>query len=180
MQLPPMDDMPMDEGDDAVVEQPQQQHGAGAADQQSTGADMVQQQSSASVQYARPLVARPVTEQQIQALRNGSDVRPGSSLADFYRDLENYRPTIPDSVALYYMRKNGIANPDVRVVRLFSLAAQKFVSDICLDAMQQARIKGLGQVKKGQREAKYCLTTELLQPVLEEYGIHMDRPPYYQ
>uniref|UniRef100_A0A914I485 Uncharacterized protein n=1 Tax=Globodera rostochiensis TaxID=31243 RepID=A0A914I485_GLORO len=77
-------------------------------------------------------------------------------------------------------RKNGIANPDVRVVRLFSLAAQKFISDICLDAMQQARIKGLGQVKKGQREAKYCLTNELLQPVLEEYGIQMDRPPFYQ
>uniref|UniRef100_A0A183BP48 40S ribosomal protein S25 n=1 Tax=Globodera pallida TaxID=36090 RepID=A0A183BP48_GLOPA len=47
-------------------------------------------------------------------------------------------------------------------------------------AMQQARIKGLGQVKKGQREAKFCLTNELLQPVLEEYGIQMDRPPFYQ
>ncbi|KAI3414214.1 hypothetical protein GPALN_011671 [Globodera pallida] len=148
------------------------QHGGSAA--------VGQQHHSASVQYARPLVARPVTEQQIQALRTGSDVRPGSSLADFYKDLEQYQPTIPDSVALYYMRKNGIANPDVRVVRLFSLAAQKFISDICLDAMQQARIKGLGQVKKGQREAKFCLTNELLQPVLEEYGIQMDRPPFYQ
>ncbi|KAF7632563.1 hypothetical protein Mgra_00008010 [Meloidogyne graminicola] len=77
------------------------------------------------------------------------------------------------------MRKNGISSPDPRVVRLFSLATQKFISDICLDAMQQARIKGLGQVNKGTRTAKYCLTNELLLPVLEEYGIKLDKPPYY-
>lgn len=71
---------------------------------------------------------------------SGSHVRPGSSLADFFKDLEDYTPTIPDSVSLYYMRKNGIDNPDPRIVRLFSLATQKFISDIALDAMQQVLI----------------------------------------
>jgi hypothetical protein len=82
----------------------------------------------------------------------GGSVRPGHSLADFFKQLEDFKPVIPDSVALHMMRKvnrnknyklkkllsqNGIANPDPRIVRLFSLAAQKFISDICLDAMQQ-------------------------------------------
>uniref|UniRef100_A0A915ETN7 Transcription initiation factor TFIID subunit 10 n=2 Tax=Ditylenchus dipsaci TaxID=166011 RepID=A0A915ETN7_9BILA len=116
----------------------------------------------------------------LQSMKSGNYVHPGTSLADFFKDLESYTPTIPDSVALFYMRKNGITNADPRIVRLFSLAAQKFVSDIALDAMQQARIKGLGQVNKGTRETRFTLNNELLEPVLKEYGISTDRPPYYQ
>ncbi|KAI1727864.1 transcription initiation factor TFIID 23-30kDa subunit domain-containing protein [Ditylenchus destructor] len=116
----------------------------------------------------------------IHAMKTGNHVQAGSSLADFFKDLQQYTPTIPDSVALYYMNKNGIANPDPRIVRLFSLAAQKFVSDIALDAMQQARIKGLGQVRKGTSETRFTLTNELLDTVLQEYGISAERPPYYQ
>lgn len=67
-------------------------------------------------------------------------MQPGSSLSDFIGDLDQYAPAIPDAVALYFMRKNGIDNPDPRVVRLFSLATQKFVSDIALDAMQQVAL----------------------------------------
>ena len=160
--------------------------GAGAADpdeqQQNAagGEDLRQQMSSASLYARQAIAARQVTEQQIQALREGGSVRPGHSLADFFKQLEDFKPVIPDSVALHMMRKNGIANPDPRIVRLFSLAVQKFISDICLDAMQQARIKGLGQVRKGTREVRYCLSNELLLPVLEEYGIKLDKPPYYQ
>lgn len=67
-------------------------------------------------------------------------MHPGNTLADFFKNLDSYAPAIPDAVALYFMRKNGIQNPDPRIVRLFSLAAQKFVSDIALDAMQQVII----------------------------------------
>lgn len=60
-----------------------------------------------------------------------------NTITDFFKDLKDFKPAIPDPVALYYMQKNGISQPDPKLVRLFSLAAQKFVSDIALDAMQQ-------------------------------------------
>ena len=86
-----------------------------------SSSEMAAQQHAQNIQqqpFVRPLAAR-VTEEQIQALKSGflaflnrvnfltegGSVRPGSSLADFYKDLEQYTPAIPDAVALYYMRK---------------------------------------------------------------------------
>lgn len=43
----------------------------------------------------------------------------------------------------------------------------------------QARMKGLGQMKKGTKETKFALTSELLESVLAEYGIKIRRPPYF-
>ncbi|VDM99260.1 unnamed protein product [Thelazia callipaeda] len=116
------------------------------------------------------------------ALLASGPVLPGTSLrlVDFVNDLDNYVPTIPDAVAIHYMKKCGVDCADSRVIRLFSLASQKFISDIVLDAMQQARMKGLGQTKKGTKETRYTLTLELLEPVLAEYGIELKKPPYFQ
>jgi len=100
--------------------------------------------------------------------------------SEFLKNIESYQPAVPDSVSLYFMKKNGIQNPDPRIVRLFALASQKFISDIVLDAMQQARIKGLGQIRKGTREQKFCLTEELLDETLQEYGISTEKAPYLQ
>lgn len=65
------------------------------------------------------------------------EVNSNNFIVDFFDDLSDFKPTIPNPVALYYMEKNGISNPDPKLLRLFSLAAQKFVADIALDAMQQ-------------------------------------------
>lgn len=58
----------------------------------------------------------------------------------FMRNLPNCQPVIPDPVAIHVMRKNGLNTDDPRIVRLISLATQKFISDIALDAMQLVRV----------------------------------------
>ncbi|VDK63240.1 unnamed protein product [Onchocerca ochengi] len=136
---------------------------------------------SSNTSTARPVVSqqKSLSDSQHAALLASGPVPLGSSLRDFVNDLDNYVPTIPDAVTIHYMKKSGVDCADSRVIRLFSLAAQKFTSDIILDAMQQARMKGLGQTKKGTKETRYTLTSELLEPVLAEYGIELKRPPYF-
>uniref|UniRef100_A0A915L652 Transcription initiation factor TFIID subunit 10 n=1 Tax=Romanomermis culicivorax TaxID=13658 RepID=A0A915L652_ROMCU len=110
-----------------------------------------------------------------------SNQAPEGSLAQFLNQIQDYTPTIPDAVTEFYLRKSGVDNADPRITRLISLASQKFISDILLDTMQHAKMKGQGQVnKKGSsKEVRYALTMEILEPVLNEYGIDIKKPPYF-
>jgi len=109
------------------------------------------------------------------------DTRPiGTPLSDFVLQLEDYTPTIPDSVTGYYLNRAGFEAADPRIVRLVSLAAQKFVSDIANDALQHCKMKASGQSsKKHGKEKKLALTMEDLTPALSEYGISVKKPHYF-
>ncbi|KRX47380.1 Chloride intracellular channel exl-1 [Trichinella nativa] len=95
------------------------------------------------------------------------------STMEFLNDLEELTPLIPEALVEYYMNQAGMQDSDPFVKRAIALAAQKFISDILLDSMQKAKFKGLAQVsKKGSsKELRYTLTSEVLEPVLEEFGI---------
>ncbi|KAK6031344.1 transcription initiation factor TFIID subunit [Ostertagia ostertagi] len=123
-------------------------------------------------------IQRPLSTMQQNLLQGITQDPPNINMRDFINELEDYVPTIPDSVTLHFMRSCGCDCSDPRIVRLIALATQKYVSDIILDAMQQARMKGLGQTKKGTKETRYCLTNDVLEPVLKEYGIDFILPPY--
>nr|XP_042710416.1 transcription initiation factor TFIID subunit 10 isoform X2 [Chrysemys picta bellii] len=66
-------------------------------------------------------------------------------------------------------------------IRLISLAAQKFISDIANDALQHCKMKGTasGSSRNKSKDKKYTLTMEDLMPALAEYGINVKKPHYF-
>ena len=105
----------------------------------------------------------------------------GEPLADFMTQLEDYPATIPDSVTAYYLHSAGFEATDPRIVRLVSLAAQKFISDVANDALQHCKMRVSSQAVKKQARDKQqlTLTMEDLTPALAEYGINVTKPQYY-
>lgn len=55
--------------------------------------------------------------------------------------LENYESTIPDAVTSHYLNTTGFDTNDPRIVRLISIAAQKFIADIANDTLQHSKIR---------------------------------------
>jgi transcription initiation factor TFIID subunit 10 len=115
------------------------------------------------------------------AAHDGASVRTaGEPLADFVMQLEDYVPTIPDVVTANYMNSAGFESTDPRIVRLISLAAQKFISDVVIDSLQHCKMKSSGQTTKKQtKDKRLTLTMEDLTPALAEYGIHVTKPLYF-
>ncbi|XP_031554412.1 transcription initiation factor TFIID subunit 10-like [Actinia tenebrosa] len=104
----------------------------------------------------------------------------GASLSEFMTQLDDYTPTIPDAVTAYYLNRAGFDASDIRVVRLVSLSAQKFISDVANDALQHCKMRGSGQSsRKSGKDKRYTLTMEDLTPALSEYGINVKKPPYF-
>ncbi|XP_028393847.1 transcription initiation factor TFIID subunit 10-like [Dendronephthya gigantea] len=104
----------------------------------------------------------------------------GVTIADFLHHLDDYTPTIPDAVTSYYLNRSGFETTDPRLVRLISLAAQKFVSDIANDALQHCKMRGSVQSsRKSGKDKHYTLTMEDLKPALAESGINVKKPPYF-
>ncbi|KAM6925274.1 transcription initiation factor TFIID subunit 10 [Xenentodon cancila] len=116
-------------------------------------------------------------------ITNG-DVKPAATttpLADFLMQLEDYTPTIPDAVTGYYLNRAGFEASDPRIIRLISLASQKFISDIANDALQYCKMKGTasGSSRSKTKDKKYTLTMEDLTPALTEYGVNVKKPYYF-
>lgn len=104
-------------------------------------------------------------------------------LFEFLSSLMDYTPTIPDELAEYYLSKSGFQCPDVRIVRMVSIATQKFIAEIASDALQlcKARQSAVNKEKrdKQQKDKSLVLTTEDLSSALREYGVNMKRQEYF-
>ena len=85
----------------------------------------------------------------------------------------------------HYLASSGLETSDPRIVKLVSLAAQKFVSDVAADAlnhckMRQQRSVNMVHSTLPKRKDKYVMTTEDLSQALGEQGVSVKKPPYYQ
>jgi transcription initiation factor TFIID subunit 10 len=96
----------------------------------------------------------------------------GQPLSNFLLQLEDYSPTIPDAITAHFLRTSGCDAKDPRLIRLISIAAQKFISDIANDALQHCKMRssnstsshGGSKSSKGSKDRRYCLTMEDLIP----------------
>ncbi|RIB04814.1 transcription initiation factor TFIID 23-30kDa subunit-domain-containing protein [Gigaspora rosea] len=107
-------------------------------------------------------------------------LRKDRSLLEFLPLLDNFEPLIPEFVTEYYLNRSGIQCDDIRVMRLMSLAAQKFVADIATDAFQYCKIRQQSKKNIGKQRNKTVLTLEDLVAALSEYGINIKKPEYYR
>ncbi|EEB12441.1 transcription initiation factor TFIID subunit, putative [Pediculus humanus corporis] len=104
----------------------------------------------------------------------------GQPLSDFLQQLEDYTPTVPDAVTAHYLHSAGFDSSDPRIIRLISLAAQKFISDVANDALQHCKTRSSHQASKTKgKDRRYTLTMEDLAPALAEYGICVKKPQYF-
>lgn len=111
-------------------------------------------------------------------------------LSDFMHQLEDYTPTIPDAVTAYFCQSAGFEPSDPRIVRLISIAAQKFVSDVANDALQHCKTRtnnapsshSSSKNPKAQtnlKDRKFTLSMEDLAPALSDYGITVRKAHYF-
>uniref|UniRef100_A0AAR5NY86 Transcription initiation factor TFIID subunit 10 n=2 Tax=Dendroctonus ponderosae TaxID=77166 RepID=A0AAR5NY86_DENPD len=123
-----------------------------------------------------------------EPMEDESPITLGQPLSDFLLQLEDYTPTIPDAVTAHYIRASGFEPKDPRLLRLISIAAQKFISDVANDALQHCKMRtsnsntthaSNSKTAKGVKDKKYCLTMEDLTPALAEFGIVIKKPHYY-
>ncbi|XP_061387081.1 transcription initiation factor TFIID subunit 10-like [Musca vetustissima] len=70
---------------------------------------------------------------------------PGEALGELLMHLEDYTPTVPDAVAEQYLHMAGFEAVDPRIVRIISVTAQKFISDIANDALQHCKTRSNSQ-----------------------------------
>merc|ERR1711997_1424289 len=122
--------------------------------------------------------------QPLQGQQQAMPMPPQPPLADFLMQLEDYSPTIPDSATKYYLSTAGFDTTDPRVLRLVSLATQKFISDIANHALQHCKMRGgsgaagpagasAGANAKGKnaKDRKYVMTTDDLANAMADQGI---------
>lgn len=148
---------------------------------------MAENSSSSSVPRATPQLSRLIGSGGSASIQE--DRSQGQVLSDFLLQLEDYTPTIPDAVTSYFCQSAGFEASDPRIVRLISIAAQKFISDVANDALQHCKTRtsnaptshGSSKNPKQQnsKDRKYTLTMDDLAPALSDYGITVRKAHYF-
>ncbi|KAG4093976.1 transcription initiation factor IID, TAF10 subunit [Neocallimastix lanati (nom. inval.)] len=108
-------------------------------------------------------------------------IKKEKSWTEFLLQLDDYTPIIPDVVTDYYLARAGFESDNVKLKRLLSLAAQKFIADIATDAFQHCKIRQQNSAlkAKGGKDKRTVLVMDDLSTALQSYGINLKKPDYY-
>ncbi|KAG1675590.1 hypothetical protein FOA52_014178 [Chlamydomonas sp. UWO 241] len=97
--------------------------------------------------------------------------------------LDEQAPLVPDELTQYILRKAGQDVADPRIVRLVSLAGQRFLAEVIHDSLQICKSRLSATTKNKLRAAGFkdrrVLTPDDLAKALREFGINVNKPPYY-
>lgn len=125
-----------------------------------------------------PAASTPSTEEEGE---EQAPVIEDEKFLTLLQHLEQHAPSIPDSVTEHYLNRAGMNTDDTRIVRLVSLAGQKFLSDILNDAWRLSKLKVSAQAARSNKnkEKRSALVVEDVASALQERGITLHRSPYY-
>ncbi|KAJ3150658.1 Transcription initiation factor TFIID subunit 10 [Geranomyces variabilis] len=193
------DHMDVDEPPPPIASQPQQEQptsasagrkrshegngaGQGATGEQEEGGGEGEEEEEEEEEPAEQ--PGKTTEQGKQTRLERDTIKKDRSLAELLLVMDEYKPVIPDAVTDYYLTRSGFDCDDPRVKRLLALAAQKFVSDIAVDALQYSKIRGQNASDKKDRRStakdrRTVLTMEDLSAALADHGVNVKKPEYY-
>ncbi|KAL6120920.1 hypothetical protein NUSPORA_02259 [Nucleospora cyclopteri] len=95
--------------------------------------------------------------------------------------LVKYTPIVPDNIIDYFMEKNGVATTNESVKKLIALMSHKFLTDVAINAFQfhKINVKAKSKDKRFAKEKRITLQVEDLEKALEDMGIDITRPHYY-
>ena len=102
-----------------------------------------------------------------------------ADISTFIKSLDTYSPTLPTEVSNYYLSKSGVNVQDERILKLVSLATDKFMADIIFDAKQFSVLRQKSQRKETKRKAVESADTLEFQDVvrsLKMRKISISRP----
>lgn len=94
---------------------------------------------------------------------------PGEELGELLHHLEDYTPTVPDALAERYLHSAGFEAVDPRIVRIISVTAQKFISDIANDALQHCKTRSNSQHSGSHGSNKVRVTLEYTEYIYISY-----------
>jgi transcription initiation factor TFIID subunit 10 len=120
-----------------VAQQHAQQHSSLSNGSAAPGRPVYRQQQQQQQQQQQPSVLTPLIITRRKRERE---------LGDFLTALDKYSPTLPEPVTRHYLQKGGAGTSDERLVKLISLAADRFIATAIVDACayQHARLGGPG------------------------------------
>eukprot|EP00798_Chlamydomonas_sp_ICE-L_P015521 gene15521-21609_t len=96
--------------------------------------------------------------------------------------VEEQPLTVPDELTTYLMRKSGVDPKDPKLVKLVSLAAQRFIAATVHDSIQLCKARLSSTTKRQLKVSGYkdrlVLTTEDLSRGLRECGVNETGSPW--